>query len=93
MLTPDWLTVIAPGEGSAEINRTASAYQRPELRPLTQVKVITGLETFGVMVPIVSQTLLVLALEPLENAAVVEGNVVAETPLTLGLTTMAGVSS
>ena len=38
----------------------------------------------GVMVPMFSQTLLVVLPGPLEKAAVVAGKVVAETPLALG---------
>ena len=89
---PLWLATIAPGLGGWEMNRTASAYQRPELSPLTYVKVITGLFTFGVMFPTVSQVLLMASPEPLLNTVVVAGKVLLETPVTVGLTTMEGVS-
>ena len=89
---PTWLAVIGPGLGGCEMNRTASAYHRSELSPLTQVKVITGLFTFGVMLPTVSQVLLVASPEPLLNTLVVTGNVLLDTPVAVGLTTRVGVS-
>lgn len=74
------------------MNRTASAYHRSELSPLTQVKVITGLFTLGVMFPTVSQVLLVASPGPLLKTMLVAGNVLFETPVAVGLTTILGVS-
>src|ERR1700722_4574892 len=90
---PIWPAVIAPGTGGCEMNRTASVYQRWELSPLAQVKVITGLFTLGVMVPTVSQVLLVASPGPLLNTILVAGKVVLDTPVAVGLTTILGVSS
>ena len=70
------------------MNWMASTYHLSDDNPLTYVKVRVGLVVLGVIVPMVTQVLLVASPGPLAKAVVVLGNVVLDTPVTAVCTTM-----